>query len=148
MVGQETMAAILSFRRVRKDPVGPTNAELAEAQFWRKSMVRSSIAMGAVVVIALGTLLLGMQEKLFDDDWGMWVLVIALFSVAGLTKVIMANILFYFLLREEAAVGRSGVSPPDPGLRTKAPRKVMQTKVRRRGRRQVRVHRGCAARVK
>jgi hypothetical protein len=141
------MATILNFRHLHQATSKPENAELAEVQFWRKSMVRSTIVMAAIVVIGLGTLIFGEQQQLFDDDWGMWVLVITLFSVAGLTKVIMANIFFYFLLKEEAGAGRPGAPPPEPGLRTKAPRAIIQTKVKRPERRRIRVHRRAAARV-
>jgi hypothetical protein len=140
------MGVIVDFRRRRRISEA-VDAELAQTQFWRKSMVRSSIVMGAIVVVALGTLIVGFQRGLFDYDWGMWVLVLALFSVFGLTKVIMANLLFYVLLQEETGVSKSAGPPPDPGLRIKAPRRMARPLLKRRYRRRSRIRwRAAAAR--
>lgn len=104
---------------------------MAELQFWRKSMVSSSIVMGALVLVALATLVFGWRHGLAERDWGIWVMVAALFSVIGLTKVIMANVLFYVLLQEEAPV-KSAPAPPYPGLRSRHRRKYRHTTARYR----------------
>jgi hypothetical protein len=127
------MAIVVDFRRPRKGvPNRPAESELAEILFWRRSMVSWSIAMGAVVVISLATLIFGLRHGLLDHDWGMWVMVGALFSVIGVTKVIMANIMFYILLQEEVSAGRPTLAPPDPGLPVKRPRKPARTTTRLR----------------
>src|SRR5579885_2058651 len=123
----EIMAVVVDFRRPRKGPPNRrASSELAELQFWHRSMLSWSVVMGAIVVLALATLVFGLRHGLLDHDWGMWVMVAALFSVIGLTKVIMANLLFYVLLREEAAVGAPSSPPPDPGLPLR-PRKLARS---------------------
>jgi hypothetical protein len=138
------MAVVVDFRRPRISASGrPANSESAELQFWRRSMVSWSVVMGAIVVLALATLVLGLRHGLLDRDWGMWVMVVALFSVIGLTKVIMANLLFYVLLREEVAVGAPSSPPPDPGLPLR-PRKPARSTIRLRYRRVIRSRRRAA----
>jgi hypothetical protein len=134
------MATIIDFGRAlrRGSHKRLGSDERAVVQFWRDSMVWSSIAMGVIVVLAAGTLFFGLKHGLMDHDWGMWVLVVALFAMAGLTKVIIANIFFYILLQEDMQLGKTGVPPRDPGLRTQATAPVKRTAGARRWRRIVR----------
>lgn len=115
------MAIVIPFRRPRpvkargerKTPAANHSAE----QFWRKSMVPVSIAMGAVIVLALAALVVGAKTGLLGHNARMWVLVAATVSVIGLTKIVVANMFFYLLTQDDA---RLDEPPPVLAARTVA----------------------------
>jgi hypothetical protein len=118
------VATVIAIRRPR--PPGrsaaqkPAAAHSAE-QFWRKSMVPASIAMGAIIVLAVGTLLVGSKAGLLTHDSETWVLVAALVSVIGLTKIIVANMFFYILMQDDARLSESVPAPPPSPVRQTRP---------------------------
>jgi hypothetical protein len=93
----------------------PLNVEAnpysAEA-FWRKSMVPASIGMGVIIVAAVATLGIGVKTGWLGHDSSKWVLVAALVSVIGLTKIVLANMFFFLLMQDEARLDPPPAPPP------------------------------------
>jgi len=105
----------------------PLNVEAnpysAEA-FWRKSMVPASIGMGVIIVAAVATLGIGVKTGWLGHDSSKWVLVAALVSVIGLTKIVLANMFFFLLMQDEARLD----PPPAPPPPTRGTRIQRQTR--------------------
>jgi hypothetical protein len=98
----------------------PLNVEAnpysAEA-FWRKSMVPASIGMGVIIVAAVATLGIGVKTGWLGHDSSKWVLVAALVSVIGLTKIVLANMFFFLLMQDDARLDPPPAPPPPtPGI--------------------------------
>ena len=134
------MATVIAFRRplrkeaAQKPEPNPHSAE----QFWRKSMVPASIIMGTIVVVAVGGLVYAVEYGLMDRPWAMWLLVAALVSIVGLSKIIIANMFFYIMIQDDARLDEEEpASPPNDGTRKTVPlRKVPRAiPTRRRPRR-------------
>lgn len=109
------MAIVIPLQRRR-----PLNVEAnpysAEA-FWRKSMVPASIGMGVIIVAAVATLGVGVKTGWLGHDSSKWVLVAALVSVIGLTKIVLANMFFFLLMQDEARLDPPPAPPPPtPGI--------------------------------
>jgi hypothetical protein len=93
------------------------NQHSAEA-FWRNSMVPASIAMGVIIVAAVATLSVGVKTGWLGHDSSRWVLVAALVSVIGLTKIVLANMVFFLLMQDDARLDPPPAPPPPtPGTR-------------------------------
>jgi hypothetical protein len=108
------MVIPLQRRRQLDAPANPYSAEA----FWRKSMVPASIGMGVIIVAAVGTLVVGVRMGWLGHDSAKWVLVAALVSVIGLTKIVLANMFFFLLMQDEARLDpRPAPPPPTPGTR-------------------------------
>lgn len=90
-------------------------AEHSAERFWRKSMVPVSIAMCVVIVMAVSALVIGLRTGYLGHDSTMWVLVAALVSMVGLTKIVIANMFFFVLMQDDARL--DGVEPPPPPTR-------------------------------
>lgn len=112
------MATVIALRRPRplkrSAAQKPITAEHSAEQFWRKSMLPASIVMGAIVVLAVGALFIGLRTGRLSGDSETWVLVAALVSVIGLTKIIIANMFFYVLMQDDARLNEPAPAPP-PG---------------------------------
>jgi hypothetical protein len=108
------VATVIAFRRpfdkdvAKKRETNPYSAE----QFWRKSMVPASIVMGVIVVAAVGALVFAVEHGRMDQPWAMWVLVAALISIVGLSKIIIANLFFYIMIQDDARVEEEELAPP------------------------------------
>ena len=98
----------LQRRRLQK---GTADKHSAEA-FWRNSMVPASIAMGIIIVAAVATLGVGVKTGWLGHDSSRWVLVAALVSVIGLTKIVLANMVFFLLMQDDARLDPPP-APPD-----------------------------------
>lgn len=98
-------------RKLEKDPYS------SEA-FWRNSMVPASIGMCILIVGAVATLVIGLKTGWLQGDSSKWVLVAALVSVIGLTKIVIANMFFFLLAQDESRLDpQPAPPPPDPGTR-------------------------------
>lgn len=120
------MATVITLRRPR--PLGPhatpgttARAPHSAERFWRNSMVPASIVMGAIIVLTLGTLFVGLKTGLLGHDSATWVLVAALVSVIGLTKIIVANMFFYIMTQDDARLDEPAPTPPPPPIRQTRP---------------------------
>ena len=110
------MAIVIPLQRRRPLKV-EANKYSAEA-FWRKSMVPASIGMGVIIVAAVATLGIGVKTGWLGHDSSKWVLVAALVSVIGLTKIVIANMFFFLLMQDEARLDPPPAPPPPtPGTR-------------------------------
>ena len=119
------MAIVLPLQRRRHDV--EANPHSAEA-FWRKSMVPTSVAMGVIIVTAVATLTIGVKTGWLGHDSEKWVLVGALVSVIGLTKIVVANMFFFLLMQDEARVDpRIAPPPPTPGTRVERQSRPLRT---------------------
>jgi hypothetical protein len=136
------VAIVLPLQR-RRQPDAAANKYSAEA-FWRKSMVPASIGMGIIIMTAVTTLVVGLKTGWLGHDSEKWVLVAALVSVIGLTKIVIANMFFFLLMQDEARLDpRLAPPPPTPGipverhkrLRPTVPRAVPMRSRRRADRR-------------
>ena len=108
------MVIPLQRRRPLDAAANPYSAEA----FWRKSMVPASIGMGVIIVAAVATLVVGVRMGWLGHDSAKWVLVAALVSVIGLTKIVLANMFFFLLMQDEARLDpRPAPPPPTPGTR-------------------------------
>ena len=110
------MAIVIPLQRRRTEgaPVDPHSAEA----YWRNSMVPVSIGMGVIIVAAVATLLVGVKMGWLGHDSSRWVLVGALVSVIGLTKIVLANMFFFLLMQDEARLDPPPAPPPPtPGTR-------------------------------
>ncbi len=114
------MATIIALRRPRPLKPGaalskaPANQYSAE-QFFRKSMLPASIVMGAIIVLTVSTLFIGLKTGMLGHDAATWVLVAALVSVIGLTKIIVANMFFYIMVQDDARLDEPAPAPPPRG---------------------------------
>jgi hypothetical protein len=115
------VAIVLPLQRRRHNV--ETNPYSAEA-FWRKSMVPASIAMGVLIAAAVATLTIGVKTGWLGHDAGKWVLVAALVSVIGLTKIVVANMFFFLLMQDEARVDPRIATPPPPTPGTRVERQT------------------------
>jgi len=107
----------LQRRRAEGASVNPHSPHSAEA-YWRNSMVPVSIGMGVIIVAAVATLLVGVKMGWLGHDSSRWVLVAALVSVIGLTKIVLANMFFFLLMQDEARLDPPPAPPPPtPGTR-------------------------------
>lgn len=99
-----TLISIERFRRRRRD----SSSAAHEEDFWRKAMLPSAIVMGVIVAISVGALVIGIKEGIFTSETMIWVLIGALVSVFALTKIVIANVLFFVLANEKprVAMGR------------------------------------------
>lgn len=110
------MAIVIPLQRRRPSKVA-ANPHSAEA-FWRKSMVPASIGMGVIIVAAVATLGVGLKTGWLGHDSSRWVLVAALVSVIGLTKIVLANMFFFLLMQDDARLDPPPAPPPPtPGIR-------------------------------
>ncbi len=110
------MAIVIPLQRRRPSRV-PANPYSAEA-FWRKSMVPASIGMGVIIVAAVATLGIGVKTGWLGQDSSKWVLVAALVSIIGLTKIVIANMFFFLLMQDDARLDPPPAPPPPtPGTR-------------------------------
>jgi hypothetical protein len=104
----------LQRRRPSKAAADPHSSEA----FWRKSMVPASIGMGVIIVAAVATLVIGVKTGWLGHDSSKWVLVAALVSVIGLTKIVIANMFFFLLMQDdERLYPPPAPPPPTPGTR-------------------------------
>ncbi len=123
------MAIVIPLQRRR-----PLNVEAnpysAEA-FWRKSMVPASIGMGVIIVAAVATLGIGVKTGWLGHDSSKWVLVAALVSVIGLTKIVLANMFFFLLMQDEARLDPPPAPPPPtPGIPVERQTRALRIKKR------------------
>jgi hypothetical protein len=106
----------LQRRRTEGAPANPHSPHSAEA-YWRNSMVPVSIGMSVIILAAVATLLVGVKMGWLGHDSSRWVLVGALVSVIGLTKIVLANMFFFLLMQDEARLDpRLAPPPPTPGI--------------------------------
>jgi uncharacterized membrane protein len=134
------VATVIAFRRPsRKEAAqGPEANQRSVEQFWRKSMVSASIVMGVIVVVAVGALVYAVKHGLMTQPWATWVLVGALVSIIGLSKVIVANMFFYIMLQDEARMNEQAPAPPDSSRKTVPLRRIARAIPTRRRPRRVR----------
>lgn len=66
---------------------------------WRRMLVGSSVAIGFVIAVGVGSL--AFLSKFEAQFYQPLVLIVALVSVIGLTKVLLANLVFLALLHDE-----------------------------------------------
>lgn len=116
------MATVISFQRRRRlksrEAQKPAGGEHSAEAFWRNSMVPASIAMGVIIVAAVAMLVIGLKTGWLGQDYSGWVLVAALVSVIGLTKIVIANMFFFLLMQDDARLdARPAPPPPTPGTR-------------------------------
>jgi hypothetical protein len=73
--------------------------------------------MGVIIVAAVATLGVGVKTGWLGHDSSKWVLVAALVSVIGLTKIVLANMFFFLLMQDEARLDPPPAPPPPtPGI--------------------------------
>ena len=102
-----TLISIERFRSQRRASDGPAREEAC----WRNAMLPSAIAMGVVIVVSMGVLFLGAKEEIFSAESMMWLLIAALVSFFALTKIIIANVLFFVLANEKPRIAARGPRP-------------------------------------
>ena len=131
----KNVAIVIPLQRRRPLNANPYSAEA----FWRKSMVPASIGMGVIIVAAVATLGVGVKTGWLGDDSSKWVLVAALVSVIGLTKIVLANMFFFLLMQDEARLDPPPAPPPPtPGIpveRQTRPLRIPQRTISARRRR-------------
>jgi|GEM_PF-5920354 hypothetical protein len=94
------MATLISLEHLRRQRrVSESTAR--EDNLWRNAMLPSAIGMGIVVAVSIGALFLGAQGDMFSAECMMWLLIAALVSFFALTKIIIANVLFFVLANEK-----------------------------------------------
>jgi len=102
----------------RRRPLDAAANKYSAEAFWRKSMVPASIGMGVIIVAAVATLVVGVKTGWLGGDCSKWVLVAALVSVIGLTKIVIANMFFFLLMQDDARLDPPPAPPPPtPGTR-------------------------------
>jgi len=129
------VAVVIPLQR-RRSLNAPANPYSAEA-FWHKSMVPASIGMGVIIVAAVATLGVGVKTGWLGHESAKWVLVAALVSVIGLTKIVLANMFFFLLMQDEARLDPPP-APPPPGIpveRQARPLRIRQRTISARPRR-------------
>ena len=132
------MAIVLPLQRRR--PLNAAANKYSAEAFWRKSMVPASIGMGVIIVAAVATLGIGVKTGWLGHDSSKWVLVAALVSVVGLTKVVIANMFFFLLMQDEARLDPPPAPPPPtPGIPVeretrplRVPRRAISARLHRR----------------
>jgi hypothetical protein len=133
----KNVAVVIPLQR-RRSLNADGNPHSAEA-FWRKSMVPASIGMGVIIVTAVATLGVGVKTGWLGHDSSKWVLVAALVSVIGLTKIVLANMFFFVLMQDEARLDPPPAPPPPtPGIpveRQTRPLRIRQRAISARRRR-------------
>jgi hypothetical protein len=131
------VAVVIPLQR-RRSLNAPANPYSAEA-FWHKSMVPASIGMGVIIVAAVATLGVGVKTGWLGHESAKWVLVAALVSVIGLTKIVLANMFFFLLMQDEARLDPPPAPPPPtPGIpveRQARPLRIRQRTISARRRR-------------
>lgn len=119
------MAIVIPLQRRR--PLNTAANRYSAEAFWRKSMVPASIGMGVVIVAAVATLVIGVKTGWLGHDSSNWVLVAALVSVIGLTKIVLANMFFFLLMQDEARLEPPPAPPPPtPGTRIERQTRPLQ----------------------
>ncbi len=122
------MATVVPFSRKRapnRRPVGSAAASADGARaarwsaegFWRKSMMPASIGMGVIIVLAMGLLGLGAETGAIGPDAMIWVLIAVMISVVGLSKIIIANVFFLMLIRDDDRVDYRSKLPERAAIR-------------------------------
>lgn len=107
------VATVIAFRRpLRKEAAKPKTDPHSAEQFWRKSMVPASIIMGVIIVVAVSGLVYAVEHGMMDRPWAMWLLVAALVSIVGLSKIIIANMFFYIMIQDDARLDEEEPAPP------------------------------------
>ena len=106
------MGSVISFHRRRPlnsrgVPRAADEEHSAEA-FWRNSMVPASIAVGAIIVTAVATLVISVKTGWLGQDYSRLVLMAALVSMIGLTKIVIANMFFFLLMQDDARLEAPG----------------------------------------
>ncbi len=123
----KNVAIVIPLQRRRLLNANPYSAEA----FWHKSMVPASIAMGVIILAALAMLWVAVKTGWLGDDFSKWVLVAALVSVIGLTKIVLANMFFFLLMQDEARLDPPPAPPPPtPGIPVERPRRALRMKQR------------------
>lgn len=77
-------------------------------------MVPASIIMGVIVVVSVSGLAYAVEHQLMDRPWAMWLLVAALVSIVGLSKIIIANMFFYIMIQDDARLDEEEERTPPP----------------------------------
>ncbi len=115
---QRNMATVIPLHRRRPTKTAAQQkaaaAEQSAERFWRNSMVPASIAMGVIIVLALAALVVVAKTGALGHTSKTWVLVAALVSVIGLTKIIIANMFFFILMQDDARLNELPATPPGP----------------------------------
>lgn len=121
------MATVVPFSRRRapnRRPAGPAASEdgartarWSAEGFWRKSMMPASIGMGVIIVLAMGLLGIGVESGAIGPDAMIWVLIAAMISVVGLSKIIIANIFFLMLIKDDDRVDYRSKLPERAAIR-------------------------------
>jgi len=94
-------------------------------------MVPASIGMGVIIVAAVATLGIGVKTGWLGHDSSKWVLVAALVSVIGLTKIVLANMFFFLLMQDEARLDPPPAPPPPtPGIPVERQTRALRIKKR------------------
>ncbi|HVA41689.1 MAG TPA: hypothetical protein VNF49_13555 [Candidatus Binataceae bacterium] len=100
----------------RRRPLDAAANKYSAEAFWRKSMVPASIGMGVIIVATVATLVVAVKTGWLGHESSKWVLVAALVSVIGLTKIVIANMFFFLLMQDEARLDPPPAPPPPPGI--------------------------------
>jgi hypothetical protein len=132
------VATVIPLQR-RRLPNGAANKHSAEA-FWRNSMVPASIAVGVIIVAAVATLVISVKTGWLGHDYSKWVLMAALVSMIGLTKIVIANMFFFLLMQDDARL--EAPPAPTPGIRLNRqtrPLRAISARSRRRPSRRTRI---------
>jgi len=112
----------------RRRPLNAAANRYSAEAFWRKSMVPASIGMGVIIVAAVATLVVGLKTGWLGHESSKWVLVAALVSVIGLTKIVLANMFFFLLMQDEARLDPPPAPPPPtPGIRVERQTSPLRT---------------------
>jgi hypothetical protein len=112
----------------RRRPLNAAANPYSAEAFWSKSMVPASIGMGVIIVAAVATLVIGVKTGWLGHDSAKWVLVAALVSVIGLTKIVLANMFFFLLMQDEARLDPPPAPPPPtPGTRVERQTRPLRT---------------------
>jgi hypothetical protein len=120
---QEKMATVIPLHRRRltktlaSQKAAAAAAEHSAERFWRESMVPASILMGVIIVLALAGLIIVVKTDALGHKSAMWVLVAALVSVIGLTKIVIANMFFFLLMQDDARLNQAPAPPGPPASR-------------------------------
>ncbi len=104
------MATLISIERIRRQRRADDGAAREEA-VWRNSMLPSAMAMGVIIVLATGALVIGTEKSVFGEESMAWILIAALVSVFALTKIVIANLLFFVLASEKPRPAVAGRGP-------------------------------------
>jgi hypothetical protein len=87
--------------------------------------------MGVIIVAAVATLAIGVKTGWLGHDSSKWVLVAALVSVIGLTKIVLANMFFFLLMQDEARLDPPPAPPPPtPGIPVERQTRALRIKKR------------------